>query len=177
MHDGATCEEPEPTSLYRIGGLHVSSIEAPDDPLFEQVHSDAPDIVIRRGRREDADLAWHAAADPVRYGDVLVAASPEGGYVVKYPEWFVAVVGPQGREIVVFEEDRWSGLSRSLFATVVPLALAATGRVAFHASAVDVDGAAVVIVGEGGAGKSTLATALCLEGGRLIADDITYVRL
>ncbi|HVL04395.1 MAG TPA: hypothetical protein VM388_00260 [Acidimicrobiales bacterium] len=176
MDDEIAPEGSEGPSLYRVGGLLIS-VAGPEDPLFERVPSGAPDIVIGSISSEVAHAAWQGAGDAVRHGDVVVASDRDGGYVLRFPGWFEAVVGADGRDIGVFELERWTGLSRTLFGTVVPLALAARGCVALHASAVDVEGTALLLMGERGAGKSTLATALCLEGARLLADDITYLRL
>lgn len=49
------------------------------------------------------------------------------------------------------------------------------GRLPLHASAIDIDGRAVVIAGASGAGKSTLSAAAAVAGCRLLADDVTIV--
>jgi hypothetical protein len=49
------------------------------------------------------------------------------------------------------------------------------GLLPMHASAVDVGGKAVVLVGPSGVGKSTLASALSRKGGGVMADDISIV--
>jgi hypothetical protein len=54
-------------------------------------------------------------------------------------------------------------------------ALAADGLLALHASAVEIGGRALAIVGPSGAGKSTLAALLCVEGSRLVSDDVLRV--
>lgn len=46
-----------------------------------------------------------------------------------------------------------------------------------HASAVAIDGAALVILGQSGSGKSTLALQLLATGAALIADDQTELRV
>ena len=52
------------------------------------------------------------------------------------------------------------------------------GKVSLHASAVEIDGAAMVLVGESGAGKSTVAFWLCAShGAALLADDIAGLDL
>jgi hypothetical protein len=49
------------------------------------------------------------------------------------------------------------------------------GRIALHASAVLIDGKAILFCGRSGLGKSTLAAALCLRGYPLVADDICAI--
>lgn len=46
------------------------------------------------------------------------------------------------------------------------------GVICLHASALAVDGGAILLVGESGSGKSTTATALMYHGGSLLSDDI-----
>ena len=54
---------------------------------------------------------------------------------------------------------------------VLPMALSRQGRLVLHASAVEIDGAALVFVGLSGRGKSTLATSFALQGHALVVDD------
>jgi hypothetical protein len=54
---------------------------------------------------------------------------------------------------------------------VLSHALAADGLLVLHASAVEIGGVALAIVGPSGSGKSTLAALLCAEGASLVADD------
>lgn len=54
---------------------------------------------------------------------------------------------------------------------VMPMALSRQGKLVLHASAVEVEGRALVFVGVSGRGKSTLATAFARRGYPLIVDD------
>lgn len=54
---------------------------------------------------------------------------------------------------------------------VLPMALSRQSKLVLHASAVEVNGGAVVFVGVSGRGKSTLATCFAREGHALIVDD------
>lgn len=56
--------------------------------------------------------------------------------------------------------------------TVLSYLLMLRDEVVLHASAVDVGGRAIGFVGSSGMGKSTLATLMCRDGGRLITDDV-----
>lgn len=80
------------------------------------------------------------------------------------------------------EVDPYPGVADSLVAlplvgTVFAALLQRRGLSVFHASAVAVDGRAVVLLGHKGAGKSTTAGALAAAGHTLIADDVVAVEL
>lgn len=80
------------------------------------------------------------------------------------------------------EVDPNPGVADSLVAlpllgTVFAALLQRCGLTVFHASAVAVDGRAVVLLGHKGAGKSTTAGALVAAGHALIADDVVAVDL
>lgn len=64
-----------------------------------------------------------------------------------------------------------------LLGTVFAALLQRRGLTVFHASAVDVAGRAVVLLGHKGAGKSTTAGALVAAGRTLIADDVVALEL
>ncbi len=51
------------------------------------------------------------------------------------------------------------------------------GKLALHASAVELAGRALVLAGPSGRGKSTLAAALCKHGAKLVADDAVAIDL
>lgn len=64
-----------------------------------------------------------------------------------------------------------------LVGTVMGILLFQRGLVVLHASAVEVDGAAVAFMGNSGQGKSSLAAALHAHGHQLCNDDVTPVTL
>jgi hypothetical protein len=69
---------------------------------------------------------------------------------------------------------RWQ---RFLLAQVLPFAAAVKGLEVMHASAVVLGGGAVALLGPGGAGKTTLALALCELGASFLADDVLALEL
>jgi hypothetical protein len=79
-----------------------------------------------------------------------------------------------GSETVTLWTDPGASVevSRDVFArAILPAALQALGQQALHASAVVVDGSALLLVGRSGSGKSTTAYALSRAGFPQIADD------
>lgn len=59
--------------------------------------------------------------------------------------------------------------------TAMAFALTLRGHTVLHASAVAIDGRALAFVGPSGIGKTTLATVMCLDGARLVTDDVLVV--
>jgi hypothetical protein len=85
----------------------------------------------------------------------------------------------RGTEILV-DPDPGAGdalLQLALLGPVLAALLQQRGTLVLHASAVEVDGAAVGFLGARGAGKSTMAAALLGRGYPLLADDILAVSL
>src|SRR6185369_17221085 len=82
-----------------------------------------------------------------------------------------------GREIVVRPHERADERALALFLAGPALAVALhqRGRLVLHATAVAIGGRALAILGEKGAGKSTLAAALTRRGYRLLSDDIVAI--
>lgn len=69
------------------------------------------------------------------------------------------------------EDEPWSW-QRFLVGRVLPWAAVLRGRELFHASAVEVSGGAVAVIGPSGAGKTSLASQLVLQGARFVTDDV-----
>jgi hypothetical protein len=60
---------------------------------------------------------------------------------------------------------------------VISTILILRGHLVLHASAVEVEGAAVAVTGRAGMGKSTVSTLLCKAGARLVSDDVLRIDL
>jgi hypothetical protein len=83
----------------------------------------------------------------------------------------IAIRGPAG-EVTIAPED---GVAPELKSAVIANLLAGTSGIAAHAACVVSGGEAILLVGPPGAGKSTLAAALCNEGFCYASDDITLL--
>jgi hypothetical protein len=73
-------------------------------------------------------------------------------------------------------EDRWDW-RRYLIGQVLPFAALLHGLEVFHASAIEIDGGAVLLAGGSGLGKSTLALNMHLGGSGFLADDSVAIEL
>lgn len=151
---------------YRIAGLVVASdIELPGavgalDPL-------APDVVIQSARVPHALDApgtegptWQLSEDTI-----LLGIPDIGRFLI------------QGGTHILYEADGRPAEDLAVFLSgpMMALLLDLRGQAVFRASAVWVNGKAVLFCGASGTGKSTLAAALGQRGYPLLADDICTV--
>lgn len=143
--------------------------------------------------RSDIALDPFDADDAVRHpADIAVQAvdrlaerageTPFGGGCV-YPDGLRLRWGSEatfdvfdGRRIDYLRGPGFNGaLPAAFYGTVAALTLALRGAVPFHASAVEVDGRAVLLAGAPGAGKSTLIAQMLGHGARLLSDDLSVI--
>lgn len=149
---------------------------------------EAGDVVIHLGVRPDEAAAWgDAPVDPFHRSEpdeggtpALVADRPGDGAMIRltYAEGIRFHVRSDGGAVwgdwdaPLTVEDAVT----FLLGPVLGLALRQRGVIALHASAVVVDGSAWGFVGEGGTGKSTLATAMARAGHPVVTDDLLALR-
>ena len=166
---------------YRIHGLTVRS-DLPLDAETWPASSDVlADIVVERGgtiRVSNETPPGQVIADGVTSrGRFYIATSTNKGIVMRYPGLCEFVIGSDLSSI------RWhlDPASNEEFAsilisgTVLALVLILRHELVLHASAVEVDGHAIAVVGAPGMGKSTLAALIALGRGSLITDDVLRV--
>lgn len=111
----------------------------------------------------------------------LASGRVEGGYVLRFTGAADVLVDVRARRIVwcrgrAPEPGRLAAIGALIGGQVIPRVLSLDGTPILHASAVGVDGSAIVLAGDSGAGKSTLAAALCAAGGELLADDFVALQ-
>ncbi len=111
------------------------------------------------------DVAVKLARRPVspQDGDIRLAWPDIGAFVVRGGKQIVAALAPRVPP---------AALRLFLLGPVFAALLHQRGRFLLHASAVSVAGRTVALLGEAGAGKSTLAAALVRRGHGLLADDV-----
>ena len=158
---------------YRAWGLRVhSAIPLPFDSLPAGSSADA-DVVVRLGSVPVAGgRATAARVTPTHYweirdGTFLLHAHGVAKYLVSDARYVsIEPLGGDDDDIVAF-----------LLSSPLSVLLMQRGVVPLHASSVETDAGAVVLLGNSGVGKSTLAAELTRRGHPLMADDVTGVVL
>ena len=144
--------------------------------------SGKPQLDVGRAEAGQIDAEWDTAGaervvrEPGDGRALLTVDVADGAYRVAWRHigQFLLTAG-DGRVLCAPERGGEPHFERYLLAQILPLAAVAAGVEVLHASAVELDGRAVGVVGAGGAGKSATARALVEAGGRLITDDVLAV--
>jgi hypothetical protein len=99
------------------------------------------------------------------------------GYNLRFPGLAEFEVSSDGRRIVGFPAPNISDatVEHLYLNQVLPLALSRSGKLVVHACAVEVNGSALVFMGDTGRGKSTLAAAFAIAEYRFLSDDCLVV--
>ena len=157
-----------------------------DLPLPELIpcEAGAPDFRVRL----DPSAARAAGLEPAAAWETLLvdskgrpwaeAAAAGRDVRVRFREMADFLVGADGREVAVspLPDLPPATLRHLLLDQLMPFVLSQGGDAVLHGSGVEVRGAAVVLLGESGAGKSTMAAALCANGHPLLSDDVAILR-
>ena len=154
--------------FYCVSGLSVGSeIMLPGLNAMAAAHG-RPDVAIRRGpvpaALENASASgptWEIAGERflLRIPDVARFLLSAGREIAFEPE-----AGADAADIPIF-----------IVGTVFGILLHQREQIVLHASAVRVNGNAVLFCGSSGAGKSTLAAALAQRGYPLMTDDVCAI--
>jgi hypothetical protein len=118
------------------------------------------------GGLDETGDAWHQ-----------YAALPDGATYVRWKDVGEFLVSTDGQSITGWQAEASSGESFLVYmlGQALSFALVVQGFEPLHATAIVVDGSAIVFLGDSGFGKSSLA-ACCLNGGyRLLTDDLLLV--
>ncbi|NJR40336.1 MAG: hypothetical protein HC781_17795 [Leptolyngbyaceae cyanobacterium CSU_1_4] len=149
------------TYFYTAYGIHIGS-----DILL-------PELVVSPRPQVDAIVRFGGLASPLDPSSPhSFQMTPDGMYL------FWQEIGTflirNGQEIIIdpLPEADESRLRLFILGAAMGVLLHQRGHFILHASAVAVDGVAVVFTGDKGWGKSTIAAALCQRGHRLLADDV-----
>jgi hypothetical protein len=130
----------------------------------------------------EADAEWLEDATPIsdertEDGGVLFRITRgDRGYGFSGQRYGTAIVSPQASRVWGAPGDGgMEDWQRFLIAQVLPFAAVLRGLEVFHASAVAVDGRAAAFLGPSGAGKTSIAMALCRLGASFLTDDVLVV--
>lgn len=77
-----------------------------------------------------------------------------------------------GARLIVSTNQDWAACDYPLTGVVMAVLLALLGKTVLHGAALALDDRAIVLLGDSGLGKSTLAAALVGRGARLLTDDV-----
>jgi hypothetical protein len=152
--------------LYRISGMIVlSEFELPG---AWPIDAGEPDVVMRTGLVPETLAGPRTAMPNWEASDhaFLLRVAGVGRFLLLH-----------GREVIFEPEDgkQQAACASYLQGTVVGMLLNQRGGIVMHASAVAVDGKAVLICGVSGAGKSTLAATLSTRGHGMVSDDVSLI--
>ena len=154
--------------FYTVSGLSVGSeIMLPG---MNAAEGDAvPEVTIRRAPVPVALEGAHASGPTWQIADKQ--------FLLRIPD-IARFLLSDGREIA-FESETGSDDDIPIFVlgTVFGILLHQREQIVMHASAVRVNGKAVLFCGASGAGKSTMAAALVQRGYPLVTDDVCAISL
>jgi len=155
--------------FYRIAGLSVAS-EIALPGLIAGTPAMVPEVTIRHG---DVPEALPAATS-----SGITWQRCDERFLLRIPS-IARFMLTGGHDIVVAPETNADPGDLPIFilGTVFGILLHQREQIVLHASAVEVNGKAVVFCGASGAGKSTLAAALAHRGYPVVTDDVCGVSL
>jgi len=150
--------------FYRVSGLSVAS-EIALPGLIAGTAGAAPQVTIRHGAVPEE------LPEPSASGPTWQVAGKQ--FLLRIPD-IARFLLNDGREIVFAPEsdDNVADIPIFILGTVFGILLHQREQIVLHASAVRVQGRAVLFCGASGAGKSTLAAALVQRGYPLVTDDV-----
>ena len=155
--------------FYRVSGLAVASeIELPG--LIAGAPERAPQVTIRRGPVPES------LPEPMASGPTWQIAGKQ--FLMRIPD--IARFLLRDGDEIVFAPETEEGIADVpifILGTVFGILLHQREQIVLHASAVRVNGKAVLFCGSSGAGKSTLAAALAQRGCPLVTDDVCTVTI
>jgi hypothetical protein len=163
---------------YRAYGLTLSStVPFPELPPIRARRA-ALRFRLASGRIDPH--GWIEAAPRLLSGGDpwLIVAKRGPKYRLRFGDRADLVLMRDGRTLVGYRHGHTPLIAiRQLFLDqALPMVLSHLGRTVLHASAVAWDGGAVALLGPAGAGKSTLAASLAVNGWPVIADDAVLLR-
>lgn len=164
------CEQPIPGLVVSADGARAES-----------------DIVVHLGRLPDWVERWSVARgepfyassflDPDGVASQRIWETPHEAFLLSFSEGVTFVVERGGQAIWGIWDKKLSldHATNYLRGPLMSFVLGLRGLICLHASAVVIDGRAVVFTGPSGAGKSTSASAFARKGFAVLTDDIVAI--
>ncbi len=165
------------TQLYDVfGGTLRSELPIEELPKAMAV---SPDWTLRVEDRTTPSPPGELLGTDIVYGDTRVRCyRTDGGFALVFDDTGRFDVSSDGAHITWYrsaDADLQSALA-DITSRVLALALHASGVFCLHASAVSVAGTGLAFLAPKHHGKSTLCSALVLQGARALSDDTVPVR-
>lgn len=164
-------------NYYRIHGLSVCSQVPLDAPVGRH---EVPDIEVLWGAEKIIPCCVPPGVLVQEYtpdDEGYACAKTEAGYTIRFFGCCEFQINAGLSTVVVHRgpdvDPRWAALL--LGGNVLGFILMLSGKTVLHASAVERNDRALAFVGASGMGKSTLATLFCLQGHKLLTDDVLRI--
>ena len=156
-----------------FGGCLRSEIPLPELP---PIHGVEPDWIFQRAAQPPSGGTY--LGDDRVDAEIRVRCSKlSDGFRLEFDDTGTFDITQRGR-LIAWTPGTSSAMElvrADLLGGVFSVALHLQGLLCLHGSAVGIDGSAVAFLANKGAGKSTMATALCAAGATLITDDMLPV--
>lgn len=153
--------------MYNYSAYNIGIQSELPLPELESSAGAAPDVTIRFDR-----LSWSPSQEATFDEELCFEVASDDAHF--FWEGLGKFRVSRGTEIVIDPaadvEERL--LRLPLLGTIIAVLMHQRGRLVMHASAVAIDGEAIIFVGNKGRGKSTMAATLYGRGHQLIADDV-----
>jgi hypothetical protein len=177
-------KSPHLTHFYRAYGLNLLSSAPIPGLAIEHADHHKPDVIVELGSEPDwvvnairLPSIKQSGKSPMPEEDPALTCNVLGD------EEFFELAYSDGTHFVVDRAAQriWGtcpppltieDLATYLLGPIMGFALRRRGVLSLHASAICIDGQAVVLCGESASGKSTTAAALALKGIRVLCEDI-----
>jgi hypothetical protein len=153
-------------------------------PWCDETPPQPPDLrfLLASAPSTDTDATWESAAlwyaspfhDAAGTPGAIIRRAPDGQFRLAYSDGSVFIVDPSGHEVrAAWSDPSLEGSALAfLLGPVLGWVLRLRGITCMHASALEVGGKALLLVGAEGAGKSTTASGLLRAGHAVLSDDV-----
>ncbi|MEP6494815.1 MAG: hypothetical protein ABJF01_19165 [bacterium] len=163
---------------YQLFGLSIqSTLVLPGAPVTDDVHT-IPDVIVSWEDESTWDgTGWRMAppSSPPRLPSV--GANRDGATLLAWGDHLRFIISAMGDRIRVVSDPASLAFAPTVLVGFgLGYTLSMRGVVCLHGCALARGTGAISLLGDSGAGKSTVAAALVLRGAALLSDDLTVIR-